>query len=85
MSKMGKYVYGVMNSNTVEVFDLAGIVGLKDIYPLGKPEDVVNNSIVSNSVFKQPHFGLIDIRAIPVKILAVKLSSYGKGFTTKST
>jgi hypothetical protein len=51
MSKMGKYVYGVMNSNTVEVFDLAGIVGLKDIYPLGKPEDVVNNSIVSNSAY----------------------------------
>jgi hypothetical protein len=44
MSKRGKYVYGVINSGTEESFDLGGIVGFEDIYPLRSPAEVVSSS-----------------------------------------
>lgn len=51
MSDISKYIYGVVNSNTVEFFDLNEIAGLKDIYPFGNPKEVVNDSIVSNNAY----------------------------------
>jgi hypothetical protein len=51
MSDISKYIYGVVNSNTVEFFDLNEIAGLKDIYPFGTPKEVVDNSIVSNNAY----------------------------------
>jgi hypothetical protein len=47
MNKTGKYIYGVINSNTEEFFDLDEIVTFKDIYPF----DVVNSIETSNRAY----------------------------------
>jgi hypothetical protein len=44
MSKTGKYIYGVINSNSEEVFDVGQIVAFGDIYPANHPAEVVNRS-----------------------------------------
>jgi hypothetical protein len=44
MSKTGKYIYGVINSNSEEVFDLGQIIAFGDIYPANRPTEVVNRS-----------------------------------------
>jgi hypothetical protein len=51
MSDISKYIYGVVDSNTVEFFDLNEIAGLKDIYHFGNPKEVVDNSIVSDNAY----------------------------------
>jgi hypothetical protein len=37
MNKIGKYIYGVINSNTEEFFDLGETVTSEHIYPLRSP------------------------------------------------
>jgi len=51
MSKAGKYVYGVINSDTEEFFDLDQIVAFEDVYPFRCPTEVVNNSKTSICAF----------------------------------
>jgi len=51
MSKAGKYIYGVINSDTEEFFDLDQIVAFEDIYPFRGPTEVVNNSKASNHAY----------------------------------
>ena len=51
MSKAGKYIYGVINSNTEEFFDLDEIVTFEYIYPFSSPTDAVNSSETSNRAY----------------------------------
>ena len=51
MSKIGKYIYGVINSDTEEFFDLGQIVAFEDIYPANRPTEVLNNSNASNRAY----------------------------------
>jgi hypothetical protein len=44
MSKTGKYIYGVIYSDSEEVFDLGRIMAFGDIYPANHPTEVVNRS-----------------------------------------
>jgi hypothetical protein len=44
MSKSGKYIYGIINSNSEEIFDLGQIIAFGDIYPANRPIEVVNRS-----------------------------------------
>jgi hypothetical protein len=44
MSKTGKYIYGVINSNSEEVFDLGQIIAFGDIYPANRTTEVVTRS-----------------------------------------
>jgi hypothetical protein len=51
MSKIGKYIYGVINSNAEELFDLGEIVTFEDVYPFRRPTEVVNSSEISNRAY----------------------------------
>ncbi len=51
MSKIGKYVCGIINSNAEEIFDLDKIVSLDDIYPSGTPAEVVESSEIHNKAY----------------------------------
>jgi hypothetical protein len=51
MSKVGKYIYGVINSNTEEFFDMDEIVTFEDIYPFRSPTNAVNSSETSNRAY----------------------------------
>ena len=51
MSKIGKYVYGIINSNAEEIFDLDKIVSLDDIYPSGTPAEIVESSESHNKAY----------------------------------
>jgi len=51
MEKKGKYIYGVINSNTEEFFDLDEIVAFEDVHPSRSPTDVVNSSKTSNRAY----------------------------------
>jgi hypothetical protein len=51
MSKTGRYIYGVINSDTEEFFDLGQIVAFEDIYPANRTTEVVNNSKASNHAY----------------------------------
>jgi len=51
VSKIGKYIYGVINSDTEEFFDLGQIVAFEDIYPANRPTEVLNNSNASNRAY----------------------------------
>jgi Gas vesicle synthesis protein GvpL/GvpF/DnaJ domain len=44
MSKTGQYIYGIINSSTKKRFDLGGMVGFEDIYPLRSPAEVARSS-----------------------------------------
>jgi hypothetical protein len=44
MSKVGKYIYGIINSNVEEFFKLGGIGTLEDSYRLGRPTSLVSVS-----------------------------------------
>ena len=44
MNKTGKYIYGVINSNSEEVFELGRFVAFGDIYPANQPAEVLNRS-----------------------------------------
>ncbi len=44
MSKVGKYIYGIINSKVEETFDLDGIGTLEDSYRLGRPAGLVSVS-----------------------------------------
>lgn len=51
MSNTGKYIYGVIKSNTEEVFDIGEIAAFEDIYPVGSPIEVVNSSKTSGYAY----------------------------------
>jgi len=51
MNKTGKYIYGVIKSNTEEFFDLDEIVSFKDIYPFGNITEIADNSRISNQAY----------------------------------
>lgn len=51
MSKAAKYIYGVINSNAEEFFDLGEIVAFEDICPLRSPTEVVSGSRTSNGAY----------------------------------
>ena len=51
MSKIGKCIFGVINSGTEEAFDLGEIVTFEDIYPFRNPTEVVNTSETSNRAY----------------------------------
>jgi len=43
MGKIGKYIYGVINSNIDEFFDFGEITAFAESYPLKSPAEVVNS------------------------------------------
>ncbi len=51
MSKVGKYIYGIINSNAEEIFDLDKIVSPDDIYPSRTPAEVVGSSEIHNKAY----------------------------------
>jgi hypothetical protein len=51
MNEIGKYIYGVINSNTEESFELGEIVTFEDIYPFRSPTDAVSSSQTSNHAY----------------------------------
>jgi len=51
MNKIGKYIYGVINSDVEELFVLGEIVTFEDVYPFRSPTDVVNSSETSNRAY----------------------------------
>lgn len=51
MGKVGKYIYGVINSNTDEFFDFGGITAFADSHPLKSPTDVVNSSKILRGAY----------------------------------
>ena len=51
MSKIGKYIYGVINSDREEFFDLGQIASFEDIYPFGNTTEVSGSSKVSNQAY----------------------------------
>lgn len=51
MNKTGRYIYGVINSNTEEFFDLDEIVSFEDIYPFGNTTGIADNSEISNRAY----------------------------------
>jgi len=50
MSKSGKYIYGIINSSTEELFDIDEIVSFEDIYPFGNT-GIADNSEISNQAY----------------------------------
>lgn len=51
MSRVGRYIYGVINSNAEEFFDLDEIVSFEDIYPFRNPSNVVSSIKTSNRAY----------------------------------
>ena len=51
MSKIGKYIYGIINSNAEEIFDLDKIVSLDDIYPSRSSAEIVESSEIHNKAY----------------------------------
>jgi hypothetical protein len=51
MSKIGKYIYGVINSSTEQFFDLDEFVNLEDIYPFGNTAEVADSNRISNQAY----------------------------------
>jgi hypothetical protein len=87
MSKIGKYIYGVINSSTEEFFELDEIVSFDDIYPLRSPAppprlasgdaeagEVVKSSKISNRAYT--------IRLRESDIAALRRHSYGASATS---
>jgi len=51
MNETGKYIYGIINSDAKEIFDLDKIVSLDDIYPSRTPAEVVESSESHNKAY----------------------------------
>jgi len=51
MSKIGKYIYGVISSSTKEFFDLDEIASFEDIYPFRNTTEVADSSGISNQAY----------------------------------
>ena len=51
MNKVGKYIYGVINSNTEEVFVPGSIGALEDSYRLTGPTEVVKDSTIFSRTY----------------------------------
>lgn len=51
MNKVGKYIYGVINSNAEEVFDLSEIGALEDSYRLRRPTEIVKDSTIFSQAY----------------------------------
>jgi len=51
MSKIGKYIYGVINSDREEFFDMGQIASFEDIYPFGNTTEVSESRKVSNQAY----------------------------------
>ena len=51
MSKIGKYIYGVINSSAEEFFDMGEVVTFEDIYPFRSPTDVASSSETPNHAY----------------------------------
>lgn len=54
MSQAGKYLYGIINSNTKKSFNLDEIVAFGDVYPLRSPTEVVESSETYNNAYTVP-------------------------------
>jgi len=75
MSRAGRYIYGVINSNNEEFFDLDEIVGFEDIYPFRSPSDVVSSIKTFNRAYTIP---FQDIAAIVKDSLIVNYNHMPK-------
>ncbi len=51
MNKIGKYIYGVINSSNKEFFDLGQIADFEDIYPFENTTEAVDSSRISNQAY----------------------------------
>jgi hypothetical protein len=51
MNKIGKYIYGVINSSTEESFDLYETTTYENNYPFRSPDDAVSRSETSNHAY----------------------------------
>jgi hypothetical protein len=51
MSNIGKYIYGVINSDSKEFFDLGQIASFEDIYPFGNSTEAADSSEISNQAY----------------------------------
>jgi len=51
MSQIGKYVYGIINSNVQKSFNLDEIVTFEDVYPARSPAEVVESSEIYNKAY----------------------------------
>jgi hypothetical protein len=75
MSRAGRYIYGVINSNAEEFFDFDEIVSFEDIYPFRNPSDVVSSIKTSNRAYT---ISFQDIAAIVKNSLIVDYSNMPK-------
>jgi len=75
MSKIGRYIYGVINSNTEEFFDLGEIISFEDIYPANYPNGVVSSVKTSNCAYT---IAFQDIAAVVKDSLIVDYSHMPK-------
>jgi len=51
MNETGKYIYGIINSNTQKSFNLDEIVTFEDVYPTRSPAEVVESSEIHNKAY----------------------------------
>jgi len=51
MDKMGKYIYGIINSNWGKSFVLDELVAFEDVYPIRSPAEVVESSEIYNKAY----------------------------------
>ena len=51
MDKIGKYFYGIINSNGEKSFDLDEVVAFEDVYPVRSPAEVVESSEIHNKAY----------------------------------
>lgn len=54
MGKIGKYIFGVINSNAEKSFDIDGIAVSEDIHPVESTTDIVNNGETFNCAYTVP-------------------------------
>jgi len=75
MEKIGKYIYGVISTDTEEFFSLGGIAAFENIYPFTNPTDVVNSIKTSNRAYT---IAFQDIAAVVKDSLIVDYSHMPK-------
>jgi hypothetical protein len=51
MSKAGKYIYGVINSNAEELFDLDEMIAFEDVYPFRSSAEIADCDEISNQAY----------------------------------
>jgi hypothetical protein len=54
MNKTGKYIYGIINSDTEKSFDRGEIVAFGDVYPVRSPAEVVESNETYNNAYTVP-------------------------------